>query len=227
MATLPIVLVIDDDKDMGAYIATLLRKNDLQVKTTETGAAGLALVEKIKPSLILLDLHLPDIDGESICRAIRKSNPEIPIIMFTAQDSVSGRVKGLESGADDYIAKPFAPEELIARIRARLRASSTGVDGVLEIDDLVLDPKRVAVSRGGKNIELTPNEFKLLEYLMSNVGIVLTRDMILNHVWMYAPDVETRVVDVYMGYLRKKIDTRGKKPLLRSVRGFGYTIKST
>jgi DNA-binding response OmpR family regulator len=224
---LPILLIIDDDKDMLAYATDLLRKNDFVVKTAATGATGLALLEKIKPNLLLLDLHLPDLDGESICVEVKKKYPDLPIIMFTAQDSIGERVKGLNNGADDYIAKPFAPEELVARIKARLRGSSTDEGQVLTVGDLSLDPKRVSVTRGGTSIDLTANEFKLLHYLMSNVGIVLSRDMILNHVWLYSPDVETRVVDVYMGYLRKKIDTRGKKKLLHSVRGFGYTLKES
>jgi two-component system response regulator MprA len=222
---LPVISVIDDDKDILLYITSLLRKNDFVVKTAATGTSGMALIEKIKPNLVLLDLHLPDINGESICLEIKKKYPDLPIIMFTAKDSVGERVKGLNSGADDYVAKPFAPEELVARIKARLRGAMQSDGELLTVGDLTLDAKRVAVSRGGKPIELTANEFKLLQYLMNNTGIVLTRDMILNHVWLYSPDVETRVVDVYMGYLRKKIDTRGKKKLLHSIRGFGYTLK--
>lgn len=223
---LPIIAVVDDDADILSFITDLLRKNEFVVRSAKTGAEGLNLVETSHPDLVILDLHLPDIDGVSVCRDIKKKNPELPVIMLTARDSVDQKVKGLESGADDYIAKPFAPEELIARIKARLRSSS-GDNGALTVADLVLDPKRVTVTRAGKLIDLTPNEFKLLQYLMNNVGIVLTRDMILNHVWLYSPDIETRVVDVYMGYLRKKIDAKGRKKLLHSIRGFGYTLKAT
>lgn len=225
---LPVILIIDDDKDIQQYTSNLLRKEDFSVKTAATGTAGLALIDKVNPDLVLLDIHLPDIDGESICKETKKKYPNLPVVMLTARDTVGDKVKGLNIGADDYIAKPFAPEELVARIKARLRATSVDGNGeLLTVADLVLDPKRVSVTRGGKRIELTPNEFKLLQYMMKNVGIVLTRDMILNHVWLYSPEVETRVVDVYMGYLRKKIDIRGKKKLLHSIRGFGYTLKAS
>lgn len=220
--------MIDDDKDILSYISDLLRKNDFVVKTATGGTAGLDLIAKANPQLVLLDLFLPDIKGESVCREIKKKNPELPVIILTARDSIEEKVNGLESGADDYVPKPFSPEELIARIKARLRnvAGSKG-GGLLTVGDLILDPKRIRVTRGGKQIDLTPNEFKLLEYLMKNVGIVLTRDMILNNVWLYSPDVETRVVDVYMGYLRKKIDGKAKKKLLHSIRGFGYTLRAS
>jgi two-component system response regulator MprA len=224
---LPIIVVIDDDKDVLEFTSELLRKQEFVVKTANTGASGLELVEKTKPHLVLLDLHLPDLTGESICLEIKKLYPDLPVIMFTAKDSVGEKVTGLNSGADDYIVKPFAPEELIARIKARLRASNKFEGEVLQISDLVLDPKRVHVSRAGEPIELTAHEFKLLQYFMSNPGIVLSRDMILNHVWAYSPDIETRVVDVYVGYLRKKIEMKGKKKLLHSIRGFGYTLKES
>jgi two-component system response regulator MprA len=224
---LPLLVVIDDDKEVLAFTADLLRRQEFVVKTAMTGAAGLALIEKAQPHLVLLDLHLPDIDGQSVCRETKKKYPTVPVIMFTAKDSIGEKVKGLDSGADDYIVKPFAPEELVARIKARLRSAAQNGAEVLRVGDLVLDPQRIQVKRGDQEIELTAHEFKLLQYLMSNPGIVLTRDMILNHVWMYSPDIETRVVDVYMGYLRKKIELRGKKKLLHSIRGFGYTIKES
>jgi len=146
------------------------------------------------------------------------------VIILTARDSTADVVQGLDIGADDYITKPFTAEELLARIRARLRQRGQN-NHKLEIADLELDTKSLEVKRGSKLIKLTPQEFKLLEYLMSNQNQVLTREMILNRIWPSAPDVETRVVDVYIGYLRKKIDTGFENNLIHSVRGFGYVIK--
>lgn len=222
---LPLIVVIDDDKDLSAYLKTLLREQDYAIKTAASGIDGLRLLEHAEPSLIILDLTLPDMNGEGLCIQIKKQYPSVPIIMLTAKDSVSDKIKGLNIGADDYITKPFDPDELSARVKARLRSSGQDTKSVLKIGDLSLDPQQLRVTRAGKEIQLTPQEFKLLEYLMNNPKIVLTRDMILNRVWLSSPDIETRVVDVYMGYLRKKIDSGYKKKLLHSIRGFGYTIK--
>lgn len=173
---------------------------------------------------MVLDLGLPTMSGEAVCLEVRKNYPELPVLILTAKDSVADIVNGLNLGADDYVTKPFVADELMARVKARLRQTN-GADSRLRVDDLELDDKTLEVKRAGKPIQLTPQEFKLLQYLMSNKGRILTRDMILNRVWLYSQDIETRVVDVYMGYLRKKIDTGFKKRLLHSVRGFGYMIK--
>lgn len=162
--------------------------------------------------------------GESVLLEIRKKYQDLPVIILTARDNISDIVQGLNIGADDYITKPFVADELLARVKARLRIGGEA-DTKLSIADLELDDKTLEVKRGNKNIQLTPQEFKLLEYLMRNKGRILTREMILNRVWLYSQDIETRVVDVYMGYLRKKIDQGFEKKLLRSVRGFGYMIK--
>lgn len=221
---IPYILVVEDDRDIQTYIKDLLTENGYSVKTAATGVAASNLLKKSEPDLVILDLKLPDVSGESICLEIRKEYPQVPIIILTAKDTLSDKVKGLGLGADDYITKPFIADELIARIKARLR-NRVSEKAVLTVDDLELDARQVQVKRGSREIHLTPQEFKLLEYLMSNKGMVLTRDMILNRIWLYSPDVESRVVDVYMGYLRKKIDNGHKKKLLHSVRGFGYTIK--
>ena len=221
---IPFILVIEDDKDIQKYLSDLLIENNFAIETANNGISGLAIIKKSEPSLVLLDLTLPDMTGEGVCLEIRKQSTTLPIIMLTAKDDVIDKVKGLSAGADDYITKPFVADELIARIKARLR-STGGEKSILQIGDLVLDNKKFEVTRANKKIDLTPQEFKLLEYLMKNKGIVLTRDMILNRIWLYSPDVESRVVDVYMGYLRKKIDVPFGKKLLHSVRGFGYTIK--
>lgn len=221
---IPLIIIIEDNKDIQTYVHDLLTENNFSVQTANNGISGLALIERAEPSLVLLDLTLPDMTGEGVCIEIRKLYPNLPIIILTAKDAVSDKVHVLSMGADDYITKPFVSEELLARIKARLRITSEEKSS-MQIGDLTLNNKTFEVTRGGKLIHLTPQEFKLLEYLMNNAGIVLTREMILNRIWLYSPDVESRVVDVYMGYLRKKIDAPFKKKLLHSIRGFGFTIK--
>ncbi len=220
---IPNILVIEDDKDIGQYLKDFLTENDYSVHVEEKGVAGLAYFKNHEPDLVLLDLGLPDMEGSSVCEEIKKTDSDTPVIILTARDSVPDKVKGLNIGADDYITKPFVAEELLARIKARLRAKVPG-DSKIKIADLVLDPKKFQVKRGDKLISVTPQEFKLLEYLMTNEGMVLTREAILNRIWRYSPDVESRVVDVYVGYLRKKIDDSFDKKLIHSVRGFGYSI---
>lgn len=220
----PTIILIEDDTSISEYIQAILTDEGFSVRATDKGITGLELVEELTPDLIILDLQLPDMQGESVCVELRKNHPSTPIIMLTAKTNLSDKVQGFNSGADDYITKPFAAEELIARIKARLR---TGQDNtLLTVGDLVLDTKKVTVRRSGKEITLTPQEFKLLEYLMQNTGNVLSREMILSKIWSYSFDVQSRVVDVYMGYLRKKIDFDKSKKLIHSVRGFGYTIKA-
>jgi len=220
----PHILVVEDDSDIQEYVRNLLTENGYTVTTTSTGTSALALINKTEPDLVVLDLKLPDISGEDVCLEIRKKYPNVRIIMLTAKDSLTDKVKGLEAGADDYITKPFAAEEFLARIKTRIK-HQTNKQTKLKIADLELDPKKVLVTRSGKPVTLTPTEFNLLQYLMKNKGIVLTRDVILNRIWLYSPDVESRVVDVYIGYLRKKVDNGYKRKLIQCIRGFGYTIK--
>lgn len=220
----PSILIVEDDKDFQKYLKDLLTQNGYLVNVAGKGSEALELISKIEPNLIILDLNLPDMTGEAVCLEIRKTHFETPIIMLTSKKEITEKIQGLNLGADDYITKPFVPDELLARLKARLRPQ-VGTGKILKIGDLELDTKKVEVKRAGKNIELTPHEFKLLEYLMNSSGTVLSREMILNHIWSYSLDVESRVVDVYMGYLRKKIDADHKKKLIHSVRGFGYTIK--
>jgi len=224
-AMIPQLLVVEDDPDIQEYLKDILTQNGFTVKACGTGTSSIKALEKGEPDLMLLDLRLPDMAGESVLMEVRKNFPRLPIIILSGKDSISDKVQGFGVGADDYITKPFVTEELIARIKARLRPRSGGDRTKLQVADLELNREKVEVTRAGQSITLTPQEFKLLEYLMANKGIVLTRDMILNRIWLYSPDVESRVVDVYMGYLRKKIDSGFKKKLLHSVRGFGYTIK--
>lgn len=218
------VLVVEDDNGLNKYLKELLLDNGFFVQTVTDGVQALNSLQKNLPDIMILDLGLPNMSGESVCMEVRKKYPELPVIILTAKDSINDIVNGLNLGADDYMTKPFVADELLARIKARLRTKGPS-DNKLIVGDLELDNQSLTVKRGEIEIQLTPQEFKLLQYLMSNKGRILTREMILNRVWLYSPEIETRVVDVYMGYLRKKIDSEFEKKLLHSVRGFGYMIK--
>lgn len=217
------VLVVEDDKGIQRYLKELLLDHGYAVKTATDGAEALESIKKTQPDLVLLDLNLPNVHGESVCIEIRKHYPNIRVVILTAKDTTSDIIQGLNLGADDYVTKPFIAEELLARLQARLRNSNN--DTKVKVNDLEMDNDTLEVKRAGKAIKLTPQEFKLLQYLMNNKGRILTRDMILNRIWPSSYDIETRVVDVYMGYLRKKIDQGFKKKLIHSARGFGYMIK--
>jgi DNA-binding response OmpR family regulator len=218
---IPSILVVEDDKDIREYLQEFLTENNYNVHVEEKGVAGISYFREHEPDLVLLDLGLPDMDGGSVALQIKEIDPLVPVIILTASSSVEDKIRQLNLGADDYVTKPFDAGELLARIKARLRTKVPG-ETKIKIGDLELDPMKVEVKRAGKRIELTPQEFKLLEYLMNNEGTVLSRETILNRIWQYSPDIESRVVDV--GYLRKKIDHEQKKPLIHSVRGFGYSI---
>ena len=218
------ILVVEDDTGLQKYLKELLLDNGFAVQTANDGIEALNSIDKMEPDLVALDLALPNMTGEAVCLEVRKKHPDLPILILTAKDSVADIVHGLNLGADDYMTKPFNADEFLARIKARLRQTN-GNDSKLKVADLELDKKTLEVKRSGKLIQLTPKEFKLMQYLMSNKGRILTREMILNRIWLYSPDIETRVVDVYMGYLKKKVDREFEKKLIHSVRGFGYTIK--
>lgn len=216
------ILIVEDDQGIQEYLKEFLLENGFSVQTATDGTASLQVLKKSQPDLVVLDLGLPNITGEAVCLEIRKKYPDLPVIILTAKDTTTDIVNGLSLGADDYMTKPFHAEELLARIKARLRH---GEETELKVGDLEVNNKTFEVKRDGKLLQLSPHEFKLLQYLISNKGRVLTREMILNRVWQYSYEVDTRVVDVYIGYLRKKIDAGFKKKLIQSVRGFGYMIK--
>jgi DNA-binding response OmpR family regulator len=169
---------------------------------------------------------LPRRDGFAVLKTLREHRMQTPVLMLTARDGVTDRVSGLDLGADDYLTKPFAFEELLARVRALLRRGANQRAPVLRVADLTLDPATREVLRGGRRITLTAREYALLEYFLRNAGRVLTRPMIAEHVWGYDFDSETNIIDVYVGYLRRKLDTEGEPPLLHTVRGVGYTLKA-
>lgn len=216
------ILLIEDDLGIQEYIKDLLLENEYNVTSFSDGISALDFLKESFIDLVILDLGLPKLTGEAVCKDIRKKYPHLPIIILTAKDATTDIVNGLNLGADDYITKPFVAEILLARIKARLRVDE---NAILILDDLELNSQTIEVTRAGKKIPLSQHEFKLLQYLLNNKGRVLTREMILNRVWEYSYDVDTRVVDVYIGYLRKKIDVGFKKKLIQSVRGFGYMIK--
>lgn len=218
------VLVIEDDLSLQTYIKEMLTENGYSVTAVFDGLEGIEKLESKTPDILLLDLNLPKVSGESICRTVRKDYPDLPIIILTAKDTVNDVINGLNLGADDYMTKPFNAEELLARMKARLRMQGAP-DSIISVGDLTLNSKTLEVTRGTKHISLSPHEFKLLHYLMANKNHVLTRDMIINRIWFDTPEVETRIVDVYIGYLRKKVDAEFEHKLIQSARGFGYMIK--
>jgi len=216
------ILVVEDDANIREYLEEALKEAGYTVTGTPDGAVALKKVKESKPDLVLLDLGIESIAGETVCEELKKMHPALPVIILTAKSTSSEVVHGFDIGADDYISKPFEFDELLARIRTRLKQKGTPL---LEVGNLTLDTSRYEVKRDEKLISLTAKEFKLLEYLIINKGAVLSREAILDHIWLYSPEIESRVVDVYIGYLRKKIDDGFDHKLIKSVRGFGYTIR--
>ncbi|MHB8362633.1 MAG: response regulator transcription factor, partial [Patescibacteria group bacterium] len=210
------------------FIKRGLIEAEYEVDIASSGAEALEMVQEEEKgyTLILLDLMLPDMDGFDICAKIRADGVQTPILILTARNSTEDKIKGLNMGADDYLTKPFAIGELVARIKALLRRGPSVVDGILKIGDLTLNTKTYEVYRGDKMIELSQKEFAILEYMMRNEGIVLTRTMIEDHAWDYEFDSFSNVVDVYIRLLRKKIDDGYKNKIIRTVRGVGYKVKT-
>jgi len=197
------------------------------VEAAADGEAALDAVADGPPyDLVILDVMLPKRDGLSVLRALRARRIQAPVLLLTARDGVADKVAGLDAGADDYLAKPFAFEELLARVRALLRRGRVGAEPVLRLADLSLDPATRIVTRGRRRISLTAREYALLEYFLRNPGRVLTRPMITQHVWGMDFDPESNIVDVYVGYLRRKVDADGEPRLLRTLRGAGYTLSA-
>lgn len=219
------ILVVEDEKKITDFIRRGLKEEGYAVDVAYDGENGLFLAKTNSYDLILLDLMLPKIDGISLCRKLKEEKIPSFIIMLTAKDTIKDKVAGLDSGADDYLTKPFAFEELLARIRAILRKKDSQVATKLQVDDLVLDLTSHKVMRSGKEITLTAKEYSLLEYLMRNKGVIVTRTMISEHVWDIDFDTFTNVIDVYINYLRNKIDAESKKKLIHTVRGRGYILK--
>jgi DNA-binding response OmpR family regulator len=220
------ILVVEDDARIANLVERALRSAGHRADVVHDGAEGLTRAELGSYDLIVLDVMLPGMDGFAVARELRKNRVRIPILMLTARDAVADRVSGLDAGADDYLTKPFALEELLARVRALARRPADVVEGeVLRVGDLAVDLARRDVRRGAAAVELTAKEFDLLTYLARNAGRVLSRSQIMDHVWGYDAEPASNVVDIYVHYLRDKIDRDSPQPLIRTVRGVGYTLK--
>jgi two-component system OmpR family response regulator len=223
------VLVVDDETNITDLVTTALRYEGFAVEAANGGNEALRVAEAFRPDLVLLDVMMPDRDGFQVAERLRNDGYDVPIIFLTARDTTEDKVKGLALGGDDYVTKPFSLEELIARVRAVLRRAGTIGDGKeqarLVFADLELDDETHEVWRGQTRIDLTPTEYKLLRYLMLNGRRALSKAQILDHVWEYDFDGDANVVETYISYLRKKIDTLGP-PLITTIRGVGYALRT-
>jgi len=220
------LLVVEDENKVASFIKKGLEEEGYAVDLASDGKGGLTLAQDGVHDLIILDMNLPGMDGLVVLQKLRKKGATTPVLLLTVRATIEDKVLGLDTGADDYLTKPFAFQELLARVRALLRRRGEVEPPLLQVADLTLDPARRVVSRGDEKIELTSKEFALLDYFMRNPGRVLTRTMIAEHVWDYAFDTTTNVIDVYVNYLRKKIDVDREQKLIHTVRGVGYVLRA-
>ncbi|MGL3151091.1 response regulator transcription factor [Microbacterium sp. A82] len=223
------ILAVDDEQMLTDLLAMALRMEGWEVRTASSGLEALQVAHEFEPDALVLDIMMPDLDGMSVLRRLRESGNLVPVLFLTAKDAVGDRIAGLTAGGDDYVTKPFSLEEVIARLRAIIRrtglASSDEGQSILRVGDLTLNEDSHEVERAGTEIELTATEFELLRYLMRNERRVLSKAQILDRVWSYDFGGKSSVVELYISYLRKKIDA-GRTPLLHTVRGVGYMIKA-
>jgi two-component system OmpR family response regulator len=219
------ILVVEDESKLAQFIKLELEYEGYEVTVAHDGLAGLAIAREIHPDLILLDWMLPGISGPEIVRRLRSTGDKVPVILLTAKDEVGDRVTGLDAGADDYMIKPFSIEELLARIRASLRRTQETETDILEFTDLRLNRSTREIYRGNRLIELTAKEFDLLEYLLAHPRQVLTRDQILERVWGYDFMGDSNIIEVYIRYLRLKLEANGEQRLIQTVRGVGYVLR--
>ena len=220
------ILVVEDEQRIAAFIKRGLEEEQYVADVAYDGEEALDWAETVDYDLVVLDVLLPKKDGIQVCRELRGRGSKVPILMLTARDAVEDRVRGLDSGADDYLIKPFAFQELLARVRALLRRRGESKTTRLQVGDLILDTLTHRATRGGRDIELTAREYALLEFLMRHPGQVLSRTQIADHVWGYDFFTTSNVVDVYVSYLRRKIDDGFEDQLLKTVRGAGYRIEA-
>ena len=221
------ILVVEDERKVASFIRQGLTEEGHTVEVAADGATALDLILDGSPyDLVVLDLMLSRLDGFAILKAARARRIVTPVLVLTARDSVAEKVRGLDFGADDYLTKPFAFDEFLARVRALLRRGAAGTGPVLRVADLTLDPATRDVRRGARRIGLTAREHAVLEYFLRNPGRVLTRPMLAEHVWGLDFDPESNIVDVYVGYLRRKIDGPGERRLLHTIRGAGYVLRT-
>ncbi len=222
------ILVIDDDEKITSMLRRGLAFEGYDVHTARNGVEGLSMVLTADPDLIILDVMMPQIDGFEVCRRLREGGSKVPVLMLTAKDEVENRVKGLDTGADDYLVKPFALEELLARVRALLRRKEPGGDSSdhrLVFEDIVMDMDSREVLRSGQRLELTAKEFDLLHLFMQNPKRLLTRDLIMDKIWGYDYSGESNVLEVYIAMIRQKTEEHGGKRVIQTIRGAGYILR--
>ncbi len=220
------LLVVEDDPQVRAMLTRALRYEGFEVAAACDGAEAMAALRASPPDLLLLDLLLPDADGVDLCGRLRDAGDPVPILMLTARDTVTDRVAGFEAGADDYLVKPFSTAELVARVRALLRRARDRPPATMRrVGDLALDPATHEVRRGPRVVSLTRREFDLLALLLDNPGTVLDRERLLTEAWGFQSPVETNAIDVYVGYLRRKLEEGGEPRLIHTVRGVGYVLR--
>ena len=221
----PRVLVVEDDQDIAEVLQRSLRMEGYEVRTASDGKLALEHSRSFTPDLVILDLGLPTLDGLEVARTLREGD-DVPILILTARDAVEARVEGLDSGADDYLVKPFERQELLARMRALLRRRPPRGSAPLRVGDLSLNVDTHEVARGERSIELTQREFELLEYLMRNERIVISRQRLLDEVWQYDPFSATNTIEVFVSNLRRKLEAGGEPRLLHTIRGAGYVLRA-
>lgn len=219
------ILLVEDEVKLARFVELELNSEGYKVSVAHDGISGLTLAREVSPDLAILDWMLPGLSGLELCRRLRATGNKIPVILLTAKDEVSDRVAGLDAGADDYVVKPFSIEELLARIRAHLRRTQETEDDWLQFEDLKLNHTTREVFRGERAIELTAKEFDLLEYLLSHPRQVFTRDLILEKVWGYDFMGDSNIIEVYVRYLRLKLEEKNEKRLIHTVRGVGYALR--
>jgi DNA-binding response OmpR family regulator len=219
------ILLVEDEVPLARFIELELIAEGYRISVAHDGIAGLTLARESAPDLAILDWMLPGLSGLELCRRLRATGSKMPIILLTAKDEVGDRVAGLDAGADDYVVKPFSIEELLARIRAHLRRTNEPDSNLLQFEDLALNRSTREVFRGQRSIELTAKEFDLLDYLLNHPRQVLTRDQILEKVWGYDFMGDSNIIEVYIRYLRLKLEDKGDKRLIHTVRGVGYTLR--
>ena len=221
----PRVLIVEDDEEIAQVLQRSLRMEGYDVRSAPDGQAGLEQSRAFAPDLVILDLGLPKVDGLEVARRLREAD-DVPILILTARDAVEARVEGLDSGADDYLVKPFERQELLARLRALLRRRPPRGSAPLRVGDLTLNADTHEVARGEREIELTQREFELLEYLMRNERIVVSRQRLLDEVWGYDPFSTTNTIEVFVSNLRRKLEAGGEPRLLHTIRGAGYVLRA-
>jgi DNA-binding response OmpR family regulator len=221
----PLVLLVDDDAAIRRAVGAGLELEGFRVVRASGGRAALAAAESVSPAVILLDLAMPDLDGLEVLRRLRAAGDDVPVCVLSARDEVDDRVRGLQAGADDYVVKPFALEEVTARLQALLRRRPTTSDGLVTVGDISLDPRSRVAMRGERELELTRREFELLALFLRHPGEVLDRARLHEEVWGYTFDPGTNIADVFVGYLRRKLEGGGEPRVLQTVRGVGFILR--